>query len=96
MNFLRLKAFVLFSAFALSATASANDDFWFGVKAGTLGFGAEASYRPLDWLDVRAGANFYDYDDRGAQAGVNYAATLALDTYYVTGNVRFSRLARFD
>ena len=64
----------------LGGTATANDDIWFGVKAGTLGFGAEAAWRPLEWLDVRAGANFYDYDDSGSQAGINYDATLALDT----------------
>lgn len=72
-----------------AGNAAANDNIWFGVKAGTLGFGAEAAWRPIDWFDVRAGANFFDYDDTGAQAGINYDATLALDTYYLTGNFRF-------
>jgi len=89
MNILRTKAIVLLAAIALGGNASANDDFWIGVKAGTLGFGAEASWRPLDYLDIRAGANFFDYDDTGAQAGINYDGTLALNTYYVTGNFRF-------
>jgi hypothetical protein len=89
MNFLRTKTIVLLAVLALSSSASANDDFWVGVKAGTLGFGVEGSWRPIEWLDVRAGANFYDYDDNGSQAGINYDATLALDTYYLTGNFRF-------
>jgi hypothetical protein len=89
MNFLRTKTIVLLGALTLCTAASANDDFWVGVKAGTLGYGAEAAWKPLEWLDVRAGANFYDYNDAGAQAGINYDGTLALDTIYVTGNFRF-------
>lgn len=89
MTTLRMKAIVFVATLTICGAANANDDFWVGVKAGTLGFGAETSWRPLDWLDVRAGANFYDYDDSGSQAGVNYDATLALDNYYVTGNFRF-------
>jgi len=72
-----------------SGTANADDDFWVGLKAGTLGIGAEVSWRPIRWLDIRAGGNFFDYDDSGSQAGLNYDATLALDTFYVTGNFRF-------
>lgn len=89
MKFLKTKVIVILATIALSNIANANDDIWVGVKAGTLGFGAEASWRPIEWLDVRAGANFYDYDDSGSQAGVNYDATLALDTFYLTGNFRF-------
>jgi hypothetical protein len=43
----------------------------------------------LPWLDVRVGVNSYEYDDDGSQAGINYDATFALDTYYATGNFRF-------
>ena len=89
MKFLKTKVIVILATYALSSVTSANDDIWFGVKAGTLGFGAEVSWRPIGWLDVRAGTNFYDYDDSGSQAGVNYDATLALDTFYLTGNFRF-------
>jgi hypothetical protein len=89
MKFHRTKGILLLAALALSSTASANDDFWLGVKAGTLGFGVEGSWRPIKWLDVRAGANFYDYDATETQAGITYDATVALDTYYVTGNFRF-------
>jgi hypothetical protein len=74
---------------AFCSNALANDDLWVGLKAGTLGFGAEVSWRPIRWLDVRAGGNFFDYNDAGSQAGVNYDATLSLQTIYLTGNFRF-------
>jgi hypothetical protein len=77
------------AALLFSSNAMAGDNIWFGVKAGTLGLGLEASWRPVPWLDVRAGANQYDYDDSGSQAGINYDATLALETYYATANFRF-------
>ncbi len=89
MRFSRIKAVLLLSALAITGSASANDNFWVGVKAGTLGYGAEVTWRPIRWLDVRAGGNFLDYDDSGSQAGINYDATLALNTYYLTGNFRF-------
>ncbi|MGI9205402.1 MAG: hypothetical protein ACR2Q3_15405 [Woeseiaceae bacterium] len=89
MEFLRQKIIVALGILFIGSTATANDDIWFGVKAGTLGFGAEVAWRPLEWLAVRAGANYFDYDDSGSQAGINYDGTLALDTYYVTGNVHF-------
>ena len=89
MTFFRSSLAALALALICTGPASANDDFWVGIKAGTLGFGAEASWRPIPWLDVRAGGNFFDYDDSGSQAGINYDATLALNTYYATANFRF-------
>jgi hypothetical protein len=89
MNVLRTKVVTLITALAISTAASANDDFWVGFKVGTLGYGAEASWRPIGWLDFRAGANFFDYNDSGSQAGINYDGTLALDTIYLTGNFHF-------
>lgn len=77
------------TALALMLCGTAAADFGVGVKAGTLGIGAEARWSPLPWLDFRFGANSYDYDESGAQAGINYDATLALDNYYATGNFRF-------
>lgn len=77
------------AALLLSSNALADDNVWFGLKAGTLGLGLEASWRPIPWLDIRAGANRFDYDDSGSQAGINYDATLALETYYATANFRF-------
>lgn len=69
--------------------AAANADFGVGVKAGTLGIGLEGRWQPLPWLDLRAGINQYDFDTDGSQAGINYDGVLALDNYYVTGNLRF-------
>lgn len=89
MKFTNLKGLLLVSALAFSGGAAAEDNFWFGVKAGTLGFGGEATWRPIEWLDVRAGVNFYDYDDSTDYAGIDYDGTLALDNYYLTGNFRF-------
>jgi len=72
-----------------SLSATADHNVWMGLKAGTLGLGVEAAWRPIPWFDVRLGANQFSYDDRGSQAGVNYDAELTLDTYYGTANFRF-------
>lgn len=69
--------------------ANANDNLWFGARAGTLGLGLEARWEPIPWLDFRAGANRFDFDDDGAQAGIAYDATLELDTIYATANLKF-------
>ncbi len=74
---------------ALAAAGSASADVGIGVKAGTLGIGVEGRWSPLPWVDVRVGVNSYDYDDDGVQAGIDYDATLALDSVYATGNFRF-------
>nr|CAM58120.1 hypothetical protein [uncultured marine microorganism] len=80
---------VLTTALLLGGNAMADDNLWFGVKAGTLGIGLEASWRALPWFDLGVGANLYDYEDTGSQAGINYDATLALDTFYATASFRF-------
>lgn len=89
MKSLRTKAIILLVTLAFAGTASADWNVGLGARVGTLGLGLEASWKPIPWLDVRAGANRYDYDDTGAQAGINYDATLRLDTYYATANLRF-------
>ena len=78
------------ASFALLASGLAAADFGVGVKAGTLGLGVEARWDPpVPWFDLRFGLNQYDYDDSGDYAGIDYDATLALDSYYVTGNLKF-------
>ena len=72
-----------------AGTASADNNFGIGVKAGTLGLGLEASWQPLPYLELRVGANSYDYADNGSQAGINYDATLALESYYGTASFHF-------
>jgi len=85
-----LKTCVLAASLLMTAgTASANDNIWFGAKAGTLGLGLETRWQPIPWLDLRAGLNRFDYEDNGAQAGIAYEATLELDSVYATANLRF-------
>lgn len=74
---------------AASGTAQADNNIGIGVKAGTLGIGVEGTWRPLPYLDVRLGANQYDYGDDGIYGNIFYDAELNLDSYYVTGNFRF-------
>ena len=80
---------MLVLALMVSGTANADNDFGLGLKAGTLGLGLEASWQPLPYLDIRLGANAYDFEDDGTQAGIPYEATLALDNVYATGNFHF-------
>ena len=68
--------------------ASADDDFWLGVKAGTLGFGAEASWRPVPYLDMRAGINGFSFDKDGSEAGIDYIGNADLMTVFATANLR--------
>jgi len=89
MTISRCKAGLLVLALMVSATANADLDLGLGLKAGTLGLGLEASWQPLPYLDIRLGANAYDYEDDGTQAGVPYDATLALENFYATGNFHF-------
>ena len=80
----------MLAAIALLATGTATADFGVGIKAGTLGLGVEARWDPpVPWFDVRAGLNSYDYKESGGVASVDYDATLALDSYYLTGNFKF-------
>ncbi len=69
-------------------SAFADDDLWFGAKAGTLGFGLEATWRPVPYLDVRGGFNSYTYDSSAVEAGIDYDTSLNLDTFYATANLR--------
>ena len=89
MSNFRYKAGFLLAALLSAGIANADNDFGLGVKAGTLGLGLEASWQPLPYLEVRIGANSYDYDDNGAQAGINYESTLNLESYYGTANFHF-------
>ncbi len=89
MNSSFLKTGFVLSVLLAAAAAHAERNFGLGVKAGTLGLGVEGTWRPVPYFDLRIGANGYDYDDDGSQAGVNYDATLELDTVYATANLRF-------
>ena len=77
------------AASALMICGAASADFGVGVKAGTLGLGVEGRWNPVPLIDFRVGANAFDYDTDGDYAGIDYDATLELDSYYVTGNINF-------
>ena len=85
----RSTAGVIALAVLAMGDAKADTDFGIGLKAGTLGLGIEASWQPLPYIDIRIGANAYDYEDSGSQAGIPYDATLSLDNLYATGNFHF-------
>lgn len=74
---------------AAASPALADNDFGLGVKVGTLGAGIEGSWRPLPFIDLRVGGNFYEFDDSGTQAGIGYDGTLNLESYYGTANFHF-------
>jgi hypothetical protein len=76
-------------ALVLASSGAANADFGVGMKAGTLGLGIEGRWSILPWLDIRAGANQYDYEDSGEYASIAYDGVLAMDNYFLTGNFRF-------
>ncbi len=88
MNKIRCHVVVLALGGLFTQSAIADDNLWFGAKAGTLGLGLEATWRPVPYLDLRAGLNKFDYDMSGSQAGIDYGADLELDSMYVTANFR--------
>jgi hypothetical protein len=89
MCFFRRKSGLLLLILLAAGTANADNDFGIGIKAGTLGLGLEASWQPLPFIELRVGANSYDYQDNGSQAGIDYDATLALQSFYGTANFHF-------
>lgn len=88
MKTLVLRAGAVAALTLLAATAQAERNFGVGIKAGTLGAGIEGTWRPLPYMDLRIGGNLYEYEDDGGQAGINYDATLNLETFYGTVNFR--------
>lgn len=84
-----LRGLALLLALGLGTTASADDDFWLGAKAGTLGLGLEATWKPSRFFDLRVGGNTFSYDDTATEAGIDYDTELDLRSYYATANLRF-------
>ena len=89
MNKLLARTGLVALLMAASGTVLADNNFGIGMKAGTLGIGIEATWRPLPYMDLRLGANSYDYNDTLSRAGIDYDSTLTLETYYATANFRF-------
>ena len=88
MTTFRSKTGVIALALLTAGYANAGD-FGIGARAGTLGLGLEATWQPLPYLDLRLGANAYDYDYDGPQAGIDYDGTLAFENFYATGSFHF-------
>ena len=76
------------AAATLSPAAMADDDFWLAARAGTQGLGVEATWRPVPYLDLRAGFSRYDYDTTRTEAGIDYDTELGLESLYATINAR--------
>ncbi len=72
----------------LATAAGADDDVWFGAKAGTLGVGIEGTWAPLPWFDLRGGANTFSFDADGTEAGIDYDGEIDLRSFYATANLR--------
>lgn len=89
MTNLRKSASILILTFLCAGIAHADNDFGVGLKAGTLGLGLEASWQPLPYLELRVGANAYDYSDDGSMAGIDYDQDLSLESFYGTANIHF-------
>ena len=84
----KVTSLVLLAVFS-TGVANADNDFGVGLMAGTLGLGLEASWQPLPYLELRVGANAYDYSNDGDVAGINYDQELSLESFYGTANVHF-------
>ncbi|MFK8014537.1 MAG: hypothetical protein AB8G17_03695 [Gammaproteobacteria bacterium] len=82
------KTAALVVASIVTMSAHADDDLWFGVRAGTLGLGLEATWRAVPFLDFRAGLNGFSFDQDGSEAGVDYDGDIDLQSFYLTGNLR--------
>lgn len=80
---------IVVQAIVLTTSGAARADYGIGIKGGTLGAGIDFRWSPVDWVDIRVGANQYDFDDSGSQSGINYDAVFAMESYYATGNFRF-------
>lgn len=84
----RIHAAAAMLAATLATAAAADDDLWLAARAGTQGLGVEATWRPVPYLDLRAGYSRYDYDTTRTEAGIDYDAELGLESLYATLNAR--------
>ncbi len=90
MRTLPSTAIVLLLALLSAGVAHAEHDFGVGIKASTLGLGLEASWKPLRYLELRIGANAFDFSNDGDVAGINYEQELSLQSFYGTANIHFT------
>ena len=76
------KKFVVLTGAAglLLSSAAHATDIGVGVKAGTLGLGAEMTVGITDTLNGRLGLNYFKYDTSGTEGNVRYDIDLNLRT----------------
>ena len=87
--FKRMAGISLLALLAMSVAHADDSEWGVGLKAGTLGIGAEARWSGLPYVDFRLGANAYTYSTTGREASVRYDADLDLETFFVTANFHF-------
>ncbi len=87
--FKRMVSLSLLAVLAVSVAHADDSEWGVGLKAGTLGIGAEARWSGLPYVDFRLGANAYTYSTTGREASVRYDADLDLETFFVTANFHF-------
>ena len=90
MSMLRCAGSLLAVLLLSTGVAHADQEFSGGLRAGTLGLGVEASWKPLKYLDLRVGGNTFTFNDDGAQAGIDYEQELTLESFYATANILFN------
>jgi len=88
-DFKRITAVLVLGLAAAGAAQADDSNFGVGIKAGTLGLGLEGRWQPLPFMDLRLGGNAYDLDVSHKYSGVKYDGSLDLQTFYLTGNLRF-------
>ena len=89
MSMHKFAAGILLVFVASTGVATAEQDFTAGLRAGTLGLGIEASWKPLKILEIRVGGNAFTFNDDGNQAGIEYEQELSLESFYATANILF-------
>ena len=52
-----------------------------GIKVSTLGAGAEAAFEVSNHINIRGGVNYFSYGRNFTNSGINYGATLRLQSW---------------
>lgn len=71
---------LLLGAVLLGTSSMASAEMGIGVKAGTLGYGAEFTLGMTESINARLGLNTYSYSDTEKQGDVNYDMDLSWKT----------------
>jgi hypothetical protein len=79
---LRTLSIALLAAASASAASAqtGSDRFALGVQAGTTGFGVEGQFRATDRINLRAGGDFFSYEEEFATDDVDYSGDIDFKT----------------